>query len=57
MNERLVSKRAFWATAAAMTLVGLVLFVAAFVIFAIMGEVTGRPFGALVAFAGYRLPL
>lgn len=57
MNERLLSKLAFWATASAMSLVGLVLLFVVFVMLAVTGEFTGRSLGALVGFVGYGVPL
>jgi predicted MFS family arabinose efflux permease len=57
MNERLLSKLASWATASAMSLVGLVLLFVVFVMLAVTGEFTGRSLGALVGFVGSGVPL
>lgn len=57
MNERFLSKLAFWATASAMTLVGLVLLFTIFVMVAVTGEFTGRSLGALAGFVGYGVAL
>jgi len=57
MNERFLSKLAFWATASAMTLVGLVFLLLVFVMLTMTGEFTDRTWGAVVALLGYGLPL
>lgn len=57
MNEGFVSKLAFWATASAMTLVGLVFLFVVFVMLAVTGEFTGRSLGALAGFVSYGVPL